>query len=240
MISSTNLDSLAIKLQTSSKNVYREYLQHLFLSIFYSQKSSGLILFKGGTALRLVFRSPRFSEDLDFSLNKLNYPLLESTIENTLLEISRLGLNPSLIEAKPTTGGYLSLINCPMGNVEIKLLLQFSSRHHELVGENASISSDFIPLYPTAILSKYQLVAEKVQALLSRHKPRDYYDIYFLLRSGMLGVDDKKHLVEIKNLLSTTTINFDDELKEYLPKSHWMIIKDFKRALSQELDRFTR
>jgi predicted nucleotidyltransferase component of viral defense system len=134
----------------------------------------------------------------------------------------------------------LALINCLVGNTPISLLLQFSSRHHDLVGESATISSDFIPLYPVTILSKRQLVAEKVQALLMRHKPRDYYDIYFLLRSGMLGVDDKKHLVEINNLLSGTTINFDDELKEYLPKSHWMIIKDFKYTLSQELERFTR
>lgn len=240
MISSTNLDSLAIKLQTTSQNVYREYLQHLFLSIFYSQKSSDSILFKGGTALRLVFRSPRFSEDLDFSLNRLDYPPLESIIENTLLEISRTGLNPTIIEAKPTTGGYLALINCPIGNIKIKLLLQFSSRHHDFVGENTTIGSDFAPLYPVTILSQRQLVAEKVEALLARHKPRDYYDLYFLLRSDLLDINDKIHLSEIKKLLSEASINFEGELKEHLPRSHWMIIKDFKVTLLSELERFTR
>jgi predicted nucleotidyltransferase component of viral defense system len=113
-------------------------------------------------------------------------------------------------------------------------------RHHDLVSENISISSDYLPLYPATILSKHQLVAEKIQALLTRHKPRDYYDIYFLLRSGLLDINDKKHLIAIKDLLSQTTIDFDGELKEYLPRSHWMIIKDFKFTLAQELDRFTR
>ena len=240
MISSTNLDALAVKLQTTSKNVYREYVQHLFLSIFYGQKSSDQILFKGGTALRLVFRSPRFSEDLDFSLNQLNYPLLESTIENTLVEINRTGLNITLIEAKPATGGYLALLSCPLGNLNVSLLLQFSSRHHDLLGESTSVSNDFIPLYPITILSKRQLVAEKVQALLSRHKPRDYYDLYFLLRSNLLDTTTKQRLIEIKNLLSNTTLNLNDELQEYLPKSHWPIIKDFKHVLTQELVRFTR
>jgi predicted RNA binding protein YcfA (HicA-like mRNA interferase family) len=45
---------------------------------------------------RLSLGAPGFPEDLDFSLNKLDYPLLETTIENTLLEISRTGLNPQL------------------------------------------------------------------------------------------------------------------------------------------------
>jgi predicted nucleotidyltransferase component of viral defense system len=38
-----------------------------FLSYLYKQPDSEKLLFKGGTALKFIFRSPRYSEDLDFT-----------------------------------------------------------------------------------------------------------------------------------------------------------------------------
>ncbi|MBN1444929.1 MAG: nucleotidyl transferase AbiEii/AbiGii toxin family protein [Candidatus Omnitrophica bacterium] len=58
---------MALQYKTTEINIAREYVQHLFLSSLYREKSSEKVLFKGGTALRIVFQSPRFSEDLDFS-----------------------------------------------------------------------------------------------------------------------------------------------------------------------------
>lgn len=43
----------------------RDYVQHLFLSALYAHSQA--LLFKGGTALRVLHRSPRYSEDLDFN-----------------------------------------------------------------------------------------------------------------------------------------------------------------------------
>jgi len=56
----------------------------------------------------------------------------------------------------------------------------------------------------------------------------------------MLDTTAKQSLTSITSLIQQTSINFDDELREYLPKSHWVIIKDFKTTLSRELARFTR
>ncbi len=67
MLSLKNLNEFIKKLQTIPKNVVREYIQHLFLSCLYKIKGSEKLLFKGGTALRIIFGSPRFSEDLDFT-----------------------------------------------------------------------------------------------------------------------------------------------------------------------------
>lgn len=67
MIADHVLKSLATKFQTTELNVRREYCQHLFLSYFYQQPLTDHIYFKGGTALRTLYNSPRFSEDLDFS-----------------------------------------------------------------------------------------------------------------------------------------------------------------------------
>ena len=51
------------KFQTTTDNVHREYAQHLFLSSLYQIENSNKILFKGGTAYRLAYKSPRFSEE---------------------------------------------------------------------------------------------------------------------------------------------------------------------------------
>jgi predicted nucleotidyltransferase component of viral defense system len=43
----------------------RDYVQYLVLSIVYTRGQS--FVFKGGTALRVVHHSPRYSEDLHFN-----------------------------------------------------------------------------------------------------------------------------------------------------------------------------
>jgi predicted nucleotidyltransferase component of viral defense system len=63
MIANDALKTLATKLQTTELNVRREYFQHLFLSYFYQQPLADWIYFKGDTALRMLYNSPRFSED---------------------------------------------------------------------------------------------------------------------------------------------------------------------------------
>ena len=72
MIEAKILKQFSDRFQTTMDNTVREYLQHLFLSFLYQEKKSEALLFKGGTALRLVWRSPRFSEDLDFTGSKVS------------------------------------------------------------------------------------------------------------------------------------------------------------------------
>ncbi len=54
--------------QLSARNVSREYLQARILASL--QRSGAMIplAFQGGTALRFLYRLPRYSEDLDFAL----------------------------------------------------------------------------------------------------------------------------------------------------------------------------
>ncbi|MBS3906484.1 MAG: nucleotidyl transferase AbiEii/AbiGii toxin family protein, partial [Syntrophaceae bacterium] len=50
--------------------VVREYWELIILRGLYESPQGRYLIFKGGTALRLAYGSPRFSEDLDFSLTK--------------------------------------------------------------------------------------------------------------------------------------------------------------------------
>lgn len=238
MITISNLQLLSEKLQSTQQNIRREYVQHLFLSNLYQQSNSHQILFKGGTALRIVFNSPRFSEDLDFSTQVYNKSLIENVIISTLKEIERSGIKTDIVESKETTGGYFANLTFLIENIKIPILLQFSKRKKTDKHEIVTISNEFVPPYTISLLSRQQLIEEKIQALLTRSKPRDFYDIYFLIRSNLINQSQKQSLSRVKAILSSSKINFSYELKQFLPKSHWPIIKNFSQNLQTELNKF--
>jgi len=53
-------------LQIFRENILKEYLQHKILDILFSTKYSNQLVFMGGTSIRIIHNSTRFSEDLDF------------------------------------------------------------------------------------------------------------------------------------------------------------------------------
>lgn len=92
--------------------------------------------------------------------------------------------------------------------------------------------------YTVNLLAQDLLVDEKIQALLGRKKPRDFYDLYFILRSNLLPPVKKDVLREALKILQKTEINFEHELRVFLPRSHWAIIRHFKPALEREVRKF--
>ena len=82
-----------------------------------------------------------------------------------------------------------------------------------------------------------EIINGKIAALMSRSKPWDWYDLYFFLHSQMLNNKQKHQLPKILQKLKRTEINFKKELKEFLPRSHHLILKDFKSILIREIDK---
>ena len=90
----------------------------------------------------------------------------------------------------------------------------------------------------TVLLIDGENFKRKIAALLSRKKPRDFYDFYFLLRSNMIPVKGRELLQSVLDALHATPIRFDHELKGFLSQDHWPIIRNFKAALEREIKRF--
>lgn len=67
-----NIQLLSKKIKIAPINVIRENIEIEILSVLSQNKISTKFIFYGGTALRLAFGSPRFSEDLDFLMLKKN------------------------------------------------------------------------------------------------------------------------------------------------------------------------
>lgn len=237
MIAQDQINKLITQYQTSDINVLREYYQHLFLSYFFQQTQTNNIFFKGGTALKILYKSPRFSEDLDFSANLSNKEEVEQVLIQTLDQIEKEGTSTDYAEATSTSGGYRATLFFQK-EPTVKIDLEISLRQGEKEGELITVQSDFIPTYTVFALLQDQLVDEKIQALLARKKPRDFYDLYFILRANLLPAQKKSVLPQTFNALKDSDINFEKELKEFLPRSHWAIIRDFKSTLEREINRF--
>jgi len=247
MITQETIQKLATRYQTNEFNVIREYFQHLFLSQLYRLEGAEKLLFKGGTALRIIYGSPRFSEDLDFSIFSIDHYQQEKFIEDlftkVLSEIEKIGIKVEL-GPKPgkTREGYygdatFKLYDYQAAGVEINV----SSRNgRDIKGEVDTIANDFVPTYNVYHLPQIELVEEKVfNALLKRKKPRDFYDLYIIMRKGFLGPEQKKRLANKRNFIESEAekIDFKSELSKLLPKDQQDIIKDFRQTVINELER---
>src|SRR6266498_693453 len=121
MITFDQLQFLTKKSKTNETVVLREYYQLLWLKHLYSFEASKKVFFKGGTAIHLIYQAPRFSEDLDFTVeldDKSFTDLLEKTLkamrieaEVTFKERKTITGKRFLITAEPSILSYKIFIN---------------------------------------------------------------------------------------------------------------------------------
>ena len=242
MIDAKHIRELADRYQTTADNVVREYFQHLFLSHLYRQKDASHLLFKGGTALRIVWHSPRFSEDLDFTGVNASIHVIESLLEKTLVAVEGEGTHVKIDEAKKTSGGYFSILQFEVegnrGEIQLEVSLRVSGKPK---GDTALIPSEFLPPFTLVHLEEKILVHEKVNALLSRGKPRDFYDFYFILRSRLAFNEvfqkDKTLKGRLLEAIDKTKLDTKSELKRFLPANQHGLLRNFKTILSVEIER---
>lgn len=248
MITAEALEKLSRQHQTGVfPNIVREYFQHTFLGELYKLPGAERVLFKGGTALRIIYGSPRFSEDLDFSLfgvaSPQTKPFIEGLFVKVLAEMERSGIKVEIgAKSDTTTGGYFGvatfkILEYPPVGVEINVSARGS---RDVRGEVDSVTNDFVPTYTLVHLPQSELVEEKIfGALHQRKKPRDFYDLYFLMRKGVLSADQKKRLAGIKDevVADAQKIDFRGELGAFLPIGQQAVIRDFPAMLERELNR---
>lgn len=185
MITREQIHSLAKKEKINETTIFRKYLQLLFLSKLYATRKSKAIFFKGGTALHLIYKAPRFSEDLDFTIEMAEKDFLsfiwelfqeiskEETIE--FREKKSISGKRFLLKAEPAVLPYETFVN-----------LDFSFREKIISPQKSIIETDYPVLFTSYVyhLSKDEIFAEKIRALLTRNKGRDLYDLWYLVNQG--------------------------------------------------------
>lgn len=171
--------------------VERDYIQQIFLCLLYSRSRD--FVFKGGTCLKFAHKLNRYSEDLDFNYN---FSLDEGL--NILEDISkRMETYGVLAEVRNKKGrenqgfGFDLSYKGPLYDgrdvTKGKIRIDVSLRKEKLRTESIIIVPryDDVAQYTAVCASLQDLFAEKIRALLIRGKPRDLYDVWFLLTQGI-------------------------------------------------------
>jgi len=193
MISIEDLKKIA-KLKGLKNIGYAEkdyIIEIILLSI--SRNTKDELVFKGGTCLNKFYKIDRFSEDLDFTLKKgLNTDALIKKIITDLIlfgvesEIkNRKKILDSLMITIRTKGPLYRGTSQSLSSIRIDINLRSSVDTDPMVVKYTSLYSD-IPSFSLFIMQEKEILAEKIRAIMTRTKARDVYDLWFLLKKGVV------------------------------------------------------
>lgn len=172
-------------------NFTREFLQELVLQIIDRGGYFRNLAFLGGTALRILYDMPRFSEDLDFSLIKKGGFSFEALLKTVKKELELNGFSVEEIKGKDKTvlsefirfKGLLYDLGLSRQKSE-KLFIKLEIDSDPPKGfetEIALVNRNF--LFKLRSYKLPSLFASKLHAVLFRkyEKGRDYYDLLWFL-----------------------------------------------------------
>jgi len=249
MMSSSQLKELVKKFKAPESVVFREYIQLIFLENLYAIKGSDKVIFKGGTAIHLMYHAPRFSEDLDFTV-LIDKFAFDKFIDNVFKTIA-LSCEITFKERKTVTGKrYLLTASPAIIKNSTFVNLDFSFRETVAIIEKSPLVTEY-PMTvssPVYYMGKNEIIAEKIRAILTREKGRDIYDLWFLLvNKGSINHDllqakfdyyQDKYL-SLADLLpkvrSFPVKQFIDDLRPFVSLSHRDQLKDRFAIIQSEI-----
>lgn len=202
-------------LQIYERFIIREYLQYKILEIIFETPYENKLAFLGGTCLRIVHGSSRFSEDLDFDNFNLSMDDFEGITGIVKTELERLGYDVEIRNVKK--GAYHCYIRFPellykeglTNHKEEKILIQLDTESHEFYYKpDQPLLNKFDVFTQINATPKDLLLAQKFYAVVNRkrNKGRDFFDIVFLLGQG--------HAPNYEYLHAKIGVQTPDELRQ--------------------------
>jgi predicted nucleotidyltransferase component of viral defense system len=182
-------DQYPENMQRFERAILREYLQYKVLQAVFDSNHASKLAFLGGTALRIVYRNNRFSEDIDLD----NFGLSWIEFEEVIQKVKRfMALEGFEVEIKNVAkGAYRCYLKFPALLYEQGL----SPSQEEKILIQLDTTAQCYPYKPEIILiNKFDVFAEirvtplnillsqKIYTAVNRKRPkgRDFYDITYL------------------------------------------------------------
>jgi predicted nucleotidyltransferase component of viral defense system len=211
---------LSRKLGIAVEQVVREEIEISILKTLLESRIGHSLVFKGGTALRLAYGSPRFSDDLDFSALA---PINEQDFKKVSVAAAKSVPESVLTEALAKYHTLFALyqfrvpyIGRPF-SVKIEISMRRESWKQGQDYELKLLSSEVTNLTVLApVATLIRLDRDKRKAFEARRQPRDLYDLWFI--SQKLGREFKPDTAGLDPSLLRR------DLRKYLPQSHWRLI----------------
>ena len=208
----------ARELKIDKTQVVREYWEFIMLKGLYESSLGRYLIFKGGTALRLTYGSPRFSEDLDFSLTKDALKgKFSSLIKKMIAPFPELSLTD--LEEKYYT--YLAEIKVTQNYLSLPFRIKIEISKREMKGYQWELKLLSSPATVIQVMGQVatleQIYKDKLACFEGRAKPKDLFDLWYVSEKLKIPYSSKK--------MSIKKQEFIRDLRKYLPKDFWPVIE---------------
>lgn len=216
--------NLAAQIGIDVQQVIREEAEVFFLKGLFESSISERIVFKGGTALRLLYDSPRFSEDLDFSLtDKIEVKEFKGIINRLVNSDDRFAIKD--LASKYYTHLAEIRIKEPWQDIAFSLKIEISRRikkEKEVRLGNALVKS---PATNTTVMVQAvtleQILADKLGAIKERKMPRDIFDIWFIYQKTGVPFNLKR--------FGYPKGKIRQELRKFLPRKFYPVVEELEK-----------
>lgn len=210
-----------------------EYLQYEILDSIFKQKKSDFLSFMGGTAIRIVYGSNRFSEDLDFDNFGLSFFEFEKILKGAIKDMENKDFKMEFRTVEK--GAYHCYIKFPeilfdselSKNQSEKILVRVDTVSKKKIFEPSIFILNGFGVYRKILVNPAAVIlSQKLMTILERkrEKGRDFYDVSYLL--GITQPDNifakkeyKLYGLELKNHLFVrlARLNFKNLANDVLP-----------------------
>lgn len=212
------------QLQISVIQIVREEYELILLSRIFESQFGKQLVFRGGTALRLAYHSPRFSDDLDFSVIKsIEIDLFKAWCSDIATANEYLDLIE--VVSKRFTLFALFKVKDPSLPATISIKLEISTRQEPWIPQQdytlMRLQSEITPI---TVLAQVATLARIKQEKLNINPPRirDVFDIWYLgqqlrqpTKMDFGRFDGKEVRRELHRLLAQNTRRL---IEPWLPK----------------------
>lgn len=214
-------ENQAKKLKIDVTQVVREFWETVILKGLFESPDGRYLIFKGGTALRLVYGSPRFSEDLDFSLMK---DKLKGNFSGLVKKVIAPYPALSITDLKEKYYTYLGEIKISQDYLPLPFRIKIEVSKRQERGYKTELAVISSPVSTIQCLGRVatleQLYKDKLACIKGRAKAKDVFDLWYICQK-------LKKVYEPK-AVSITKRELVRDLRKYLPKDFWSVIDTLK------------
>ncbi len=207
----------ARELKIDKTQVVREYWELIVLKGLYESPFGRYLIFKGGTALRLTFGSPRFSEDLDFSLTK---DVLKGKFFSLIKKIIAPFPELSLTDLEEKYYTYLAEIKVTQNYLPFPFRIKIEISKRKIRDYQWELKLLSSPATVVQVMGQVatlgQIYKDKLACLKGRAKPKDLFDLWYVCQKLNISYTPQK--------ISLNKKEFVRDLRKYLPGDFWSAI----------------
>ena len=208
----------ARELKIDKTQVVREYWELIVLKGLYESPFGRYLIFKGGTALRLTYGSPRFSEDLDFSLTK---DVLKGKFSSLIKKIIAPFPELSLTDLEEKYYTYLAEIKVTQNYLPFPFRIKIEILKREIKDYQWELKLLNSPATVIQVIGQVatlsQIYKDKLACLKGRAKPKDLFDLWYVSEIIKIPYTPQKYSLNKKELVR--------DLRKYLPSDFWPAIE---------------